>query len=184
MVRRLPSCYEPAMSNLPDSGWLRALDDLKTSTVAAVSLGCWALFILAERGLLHLDALPSWATAIPVIVAVPASFLWLCRLWDLGFAPFMERRRRRAILAKLGKLSRGEAEFLDNQVRKNKQTFVDVDDLVVETLQYKGLVAPPLPSKSFLPGYTIPDFVWSELIKAVAKGNSRAHQKASPMERQ
>jgi hypothetical protein len=106
------------MSWLPDSGWLRALD-LRASTFAAVAVGCWGIFGLAEFGLLYLGALPTWVRALLVVIALVASSLWLARLWDVGFGHFTGWRRRRATLAQLDKLSTSEMELLVDQVEKN-----------------------------------------------------------------
>jgi len=88
-------------------------------------------------------------------------------------------RRTRATLAQLATLSTPEAAFLGDQVLRNKQTFgATVDDLVIEGLQDKGLVV-ALPSKSVIPAYTIPDFVWRELQYR----RKRAEQRKAPPRR-
>jgi hypothetical protein len=151
------------MSWLPDSGWLRALD-LKASTAAAVSLGCWAVFGLAEFDLLYLGVLPAWVRAGFAIVALLALALWLGQVWGPGFDRFAGRRRRRAILAQLDKLSTSEVELLRGQLEKNEQTFhARFDSSVAAGLRHKGMA--PMSATGHPLGWphTIPDFVWAEM---------------------
>jgi hypothetical protein len=151
------------MSWLPDSGWLRALD-LRASTFAAGALGCWAVFGLAEFGLLYVGALPTWVRGVFVIVALVASLLWLGRLWDMGFARFTAWRQRRAILAQLDKLSTSEMELLAEQTAKNEQTFsARFDSPVAAGLRSKGLALRSDTGHPLGHPHTIPDFVWNEL---------------------
>jgi hypothetical protein len=166
------------MSWLPDSGWLRALD-LRASTFAAIALGCWAVFGLAEFGLLYLGALPTWARAVIVIIAVVASLLWLARLWDVGLDRFTGWRQRRAILAQLDTLNTAEKELLTDQAANNEQTFYApmFHDAVVTGLVEKGLV---LRSHIGIPRnapFKIRDFVWSELRR---RWKASDHQKPRP----
>lgn len=152
-----------AMSCLPDSGWLRALD-LKASTAAAVSVACWAVFGLAEFDLLYLGVLPTWVRAAFVIVALLALSLWLARVWEWGSARFTGWRQRRAILAELDKLSTSEAEFLADRVEKNERTFdARFDSSVAAGLRRKRLALPSATGHPLGYPHTIPDFVWSEL---------------------
>ena len=152
------------MQWLPDSGGLRALD-LRASTAAAVSLGCWGVVGLAEFDLLHLGVLPSGVRAVFAIIALLATLLWLGRVWDVGLAGFRAWRRRRASLAQLDKLSASEITQLRYQVEKNEQTFsIAFYSSVAAGLRQKGLLE--LSSNlGLLQGHphTIPDFVWAEL---------------------
>jgi hypothetical protein len=149
------------MQWLPDSGWLRALD-LRASTAAAVSLGCWGVFGLAEFDLLHLGVLPSGVRAVFVIIAVLASLLWLGRVWDVGLAGFRAWRRRRANLTQLDKLSASEVTLLCHQVQKNEQTFsIAFYSPVAAGLRQKGLLELSSNRGDLQGGHphTIPDFV-------------------------
>jgi hypothetical protein len=152
------------MSWWPDSGWLRALD-LRASTAAAVSLGCWAVLGLAERDLLYLGALPTWVRAVFAIIALVGTLLWLGRLWDVAFARFTGWRRRRATLAQLHNLSTSEAALLRYQLEQNEQTFnAAVDSPVVVGLRLKGLLSRPAGiGNPFEYPHKIPDFVWAEI---------------------
>jgi hypothetical protein len=167
------------MSWLPDSGWLRALD-LRASTFAAVALACWAVFGLAEFGLLYLGTLPTWVRGVFVIVALMASL----RLWNLGFARFRAWQQRRAILAQLDNLSTSEIELLAEQIANNEQTFsARFDSPVAAGLRSKGLALRS--DTGHLLGYphTIPDFVWNELRRHRAvedKGKARSRSAESP----
>lgn len=127
------------MSWVPDSGWLRALD-LRASTAAALSVGCWAALGLAEFDLLYLGVLPAGIRATFVIIALIASLLWLGRLWDIAFGRFKRWRQRRTALAQLDTLSASEMKLLVDQLAKNEQSFeARLDDTVAAGLRQKGL---------------------------------------------
>ena len=176
LVHGVCSCYQPTMSWLPDSGWLRALD-LSTSIAAAVSLGCWAILGLAEFDFLYLGVLPVMIRAAVAIIAVLASLLWLGRLWDLGFAHFTKWRLRRGVLAQLDTLNTGEAELLGTQAENNEQTFYApmFHDPIALGLVEKGLAQRSRVGTPMGASYTIPDFVWREMRRRWPRPRATRH---------
>jgi hypothetical protein len=148
------------MVSLPDSGWVRALLDMKPTGALVVAVG---LFVVASLG-----PVPDWAFVLLILAAVvclapPAN--WLAECVGARLRARREARRRPEVLARLSDLGPNELEILASCVRSNEQSFnCFLGDPTATSLRHKGLAILPTWSGDLRRHpHIIPDYVWEEL---------------------
>jgi hypothetical protein len=173
--------------NLPDSGWLKALE-YPWFISGAVFCASTSVYVLSGGGILSLRVLPEYIRAIAAIAAILALFLFIFGIANLAtkrwFAWNAEKTalaKRKAyevkVLSRLNTLSSEEERFLASLVESRQQSFVrSLNDPVIDMLRQKRLVAraPDPKDLSEFPhmiprAHMVPDFVWWDLVSRYAK---------------
>lgn len=154
--------------NLPDSGWMKALE-LRITTTLAIGVMGTGVYLLAEREIAHLDLFPNWVRATAFVIGAGALLLSAGHVVSNILAHSQKRRARRKyeqrVLAQLDTLSPDEQAILARQLYHGEQAFLaSILEMPVHLLTTRGLVAQATGYHSQLSWpHLIPDFVWLEM---------------------